>query len=104
MPLYRIHRLRESVRQQFRWAPHTIGFTFIKPKDYEQVASIEAPRPYGVWLALKDTEQPLQLGDVLESDSGDLRIYKYVGFEEARWQLPEVAAKPAEVADHSPAS
>jgi hypothetical protein len=90
MASYRIHRLRESVRQQFRWAPHTIGLTTVKPKDYEQVHSLEAATPYAVWLTLKDSESALQVGDILESDSGDLRIYKYVGFEEAQWQLPEV--------------
>ena len=86
MRSYRIYRLKESVRQQFRWAPHTIGITIVKQKDYEQVHSTEAVGPYAVWMQLKDTESPLQVGDILESESGELRIYKYVGFEEAQWQ------------------
>jgi hypothetical protein len=91
--VYRIYRLKESVRQQFRWAPHTIGVTVVKPKDYEQVQTVEASGPYAVWMTLKDSDSPLQVGDILESDGGELRIYKYVGFEEAQWQVVE--AKPA---------
>jgi hypothetical protein len=91
--VYRIFRLKDSVRQQFRWAPHTIGVTTVKPKDYEQIHAVEASGPYAVWMQLKDSESALQVGDILQSDSGELRIYKYVGFEEAQWQVPEV--KPA---------
>ena len=91
--MYRIYRLKESVRRQFRWAPHTIGVTVVKPKDYELVHTIDASGPYAVWMQLKDSDSPLQIGDILESGSGELRIYKYVGFEEAQWQVVE--AKPA---------
>jgi hypothetical protein len=90
MPHYRIYRMKESVRQQFRWAPHTIGVTNAKPKDYEPYHDVDASGPYAVWMELKDTEQALQVGDILEADTGELRIYKYVGFEQAQWQLPEV--------------
>ena len=88
--VYRIYRMKDSARQQFRWAPHTIGVTAVKPKDYEQIQTTEAPSPYSVWMRLNDSETPLQVGDILESESGELRIYKYVGFEEAQWQVPEV--------------
>jgi hypothetical protein len=87
---YRIHRLREAARTQFRWAPHTAGLTSIKPKDYESAGEVEASSPYLAWTLLKDTEAPLQPGDVLESDDGSLRIYKFVGFEEAQWHVPDV--------------
>jgi hypothetical protein len=90
MYVYRIYRMKESARHQFRWAPHTIGITNAKPRDYELTGTVEAPTPYGVWIALKDTPEPLQVGDILESESGELRIYKYVGFEEAQWVLPEM--------------
>ena len=93
MPMFKIYRLRDSVRQQFRWAPHTIGITAVKQKDYEQIACAEASGPYAVWMQLKDSPNPLQVGDILEIEGGELRIYKYVGFEEARWQVPE--ARPA---------
>jgi hypothetical protein len=39
---------------------------------------------------LRESEQALEIGDVLETESGGLRICKYVGFEEAEWIVPEV--------------
>ena len=90
MPLYRIFRMREDKRQQFRWAPHTRGATQVKPKDFTEAESVEAPSAYALWSELRETEQALGVGDLLEGPSGDLRIYKYVGFEEAKWVLPEV--------------
>ena len=56
------------------------------------MATVEASTPYAVWMQLKDSAEPLQVGDILESESGELRIYKYVGFEEAQWVLPEMKA------------
>src|SRR5512141_2690387 len=90
MPLYRILRMKDSVRQQFRWAPHTIGVTKVKAKEYDLIHTIEAPNAYSAWMSLKDTDTPLEVGDILEVEGGELRIYKYVGFEEAEWVLPEV--------------
>jgi hypothetical protein len=95
MPSYRIHRLREAVRQQFRFAPHVTGAAVVKPRDYEPDASIEAPSPYAAFFASRETGAALEVGDVLETESGELRIFKYVGFEEARWFVPE--PKPEEV-------
>jgi hypothetical protein len=94
MPAYQIHLLRESQRQQFRWAPHTSGVTIAKPKDYEKGRVVEAASPYAVWLALRGTDEELQVGDLLEVDGGELRILKYIGFEEARWYVPEPVAAP----------
>jgi len=94
MPVYQIHRLRESQRQQFRWAPHTSGTTIAKLKDYEPASTVEAESPYAAWLSLRDTDLALRVGDILEIPGGDLRICKYIGFEEARWFVPE--APPAQ--------
>jgi hypothetical protein len=90
MAQFRIFRMKDSVRQQFRWSPHTIGVTVAKPKDYEESGAVEATGPYAVWMALKDTDKPLEVGDILEVETGELRIYKYVGFEEAQWFIPEL--------------
>ena len=90
MPTYRIHRMKENPRQSFRWAAHTAGAASVKPRDYEPDADVEAPSPYAVWSLLAGSERPLQVGDLLEEADGSLRICKYVGFEEARWVLPEV--------------
>lgn len=67
----------------------------MKAKDYEQIAEADANGPYAVWMARKDTPDALQVGDILEAESGELRIYKYVGFEEARWFVPAAETAPA---------
>ena len=108
MPSYRIHRLKEHLRQQFRSAPHVSGTAGVKPRDYlpgvvagvaagESAAEfsgeiISASSPYAAFFELKDGAAPLAPGDLLEDENGALRIFKYVGFEEARWVLPEVPA------------
>ncbi|MDP8979789.1 MAG: hypothetical protein M3O35_04260 [Acidobacteriota bacterium] len=97
MPAYQIHRLKESHRQSFRWAPHTSGVTTVKPKDYEPGTMVEAPSPYALWLELRESDDALQVGDLLESDGAELRIFKYVGFEEARWLAPEIPAAAPEL-------
>jgi hypothetical protein len=112
MPLYRIYRMKDLPRQQFRWAPHTSGATVVKPKDYEpkqgeakqgqECATVEALSPYAAWVVLRGSATPLDIGDILETE-GELRILKYVGFEEARWYVPEPAAAAA-AGDHSPVS
>ena len=35
MACYRIHRIRETMKEQFRWQAHTGGTATVKPKDYE---------------------------------------------------------------------
>jgi len=92
MATYHIYRLKEEQRQRLRWAPHTSGASGVKPKDYEKTDPVEAAGVYAVWARLKDGDQALQIGDLLESDGGQLFICKYVGFEEARWVLPELNA------------
>src|ERR1700681_4648236 len=94
MPAYQIHRLKDNQRQHFRWAPHTSGVTIAKPKDYEPGQVAEGASPYAVWLAMRGTEQELQVGDLLEVEGGELRILKYIGFEEARWHVPEPVPAP----------
>lgn len=102
MPSYRIHRLKDSARQQFRHAPHVQGVATVKPRDYEAADMIDASTPYAAFFALRDAGTPLQVGDVLETETAELRIFKYVGFEEARWLVVEPKAeaesKPDEVA------
>lgn len=90
MPLYRLYRMKEDKRQQFRWAPHTSGVTQVKPKDFDEAGSFEAENAYCLWTLLRGTPDALQIGDLLELPSGELRIFKFVGLEEAKWVLPEV--------------
>jgi hypothetical protein len=99
MATYRIHRLKNHLRHSFRHAPHVSGAANVKARDYvppvnahgEVIlgAVVEAPTPYAAYFALRGTETPLEPGDLLESETGDLRIFKFVGFEEARWVVPD---------------
>ena len=93
MPAYQIHRLKETPRQQFRWAPHTPGVTIVKLKDYEPGPVVEAATPYALWIELRESDTRLAVGDLIEDPSGQLRILKYIGFEEARWYVPEPAVR-----------
>jgi len=95
MAAYRIYRMKEQASQQFRWAPHVSGATQIKRKDYDEAGSIEAANEYAAWEQMKSAERPLDVGDLLETDAGDLRICKYIGFEAAAWVLPPVEPAPA---------
>src|SRR6185369_7417019 len=97
MPSYRIHRIKDHLRQPFRHAPHVSGAASVKPRDYSPGDAIEAATPYAAYFAMREAGQPLEPGDLLESEGGELRIFKFVGFEEARWVLPEspAAAAPA---------
>jgi len=89
MPAYRIHRMKDTPRQQFRWAPHVSGSASVKPKDYEENGRVEGANEYDAWQQLRQSDRPLAVGDLLESEDGQLRICKYVGFEPAQWVLPE---------------
>jgi|SRR5215472_7983173 len=94
MARYRIHRLKDTPREAFRWAAHTGGTAIIKPKDYDSSGEVEGVTPYAAWKVLTSEGQPLRPGDVLESlnvegEPADLRIAKYIGFEPAQWWSPE---------------
>jgi hypothetical protein len=90
MPHYRIYRMKDSPRQQFRWAPHLSGCASLKPKEYEARGEVDALHEYDAWQRMRESEDPLVVGDLLETDDGQLRICKYVGFEPAQWVLPEI--------------
>jgi hypothetical protein len=94
MPNYRVFRMKDSPRQQFRWAPHVSGSATVKPRDYEPGDQIEAVNEYDAWRQLRESNQPLGVGDLLETEDGQLRICKYVGFEPAQWVLPEPTTVP----------
>src|SRR3984957_11541951 len=80
MPHYRIYRMKDSPRQQFRWAPHLSGCASLKPKEYEPRGEVQARHEYEAWQLMRDSQ---------ETEDGQLRICKYVGFEPAQWVLPE---------------
>jgi hypothetical protein len=107
MSRYRIYRLKDAPRENFRWAPHIGGLALVKPKDYEVAGEAEAPGPYAAWKNLAVEGRPLHAGDLIETitaggSPGDLVIAKYIGFEPAKWQVPEIKSEsgfaPAESA------
>jgi hypothetical protein len=100
MAQYRIHRIKDTPRESFRWAAHTGGLAVVKPKDYEPDGMVEAATAYAAWRALGSEARPLRPGDLLEivtpDDSpGILQIAKYIGFEPARWYVPEPKSEGA---------
>lgn len=94
--------MKDSPRQQFRWAPHVSGTANAKLKDYDEQGHVEALHEYDAWRILKEQGSPLCVGDLLESEGGPLRICKYVGFEPAQWVVPE-PKHPAEPPAAAPA-
>ena len=93
--LFRIHRMKETAREAFRWAAHTSGLAIAKPKDYEAAGDVEAASAYDAWKQLRDGDRPLNTGDILEDESGTLLIAKYIGFERAQWWVPEPKPVPS---------
>src|SRR5882724_8717253 len=90
MPNFRIYRMKEAPSQSFRWSPHVSGAAQVKLKDYEPPAGgVAAPHEYAAWTLLRTTGNPLRVGDLLETEAGELRICKYVGFEKAAWMQVE---------------
>lgn len=103
MPRYRVHRIRETPRENFKWAAHTGGEVIVKLKDYEAGRIVDASTPYAAWKLLVDEREALVPGDLLEiledvdenvlpnppEKPPQLLIAKYIGFEPARWFVPE---------------
>ena len=92
MPHYRVHRMKDAPRENFRWAPHTGGLAVAKPKDYDPSEEIESDNPYAAWKELRADGRPLRPGDLLETlgVAPQLQIAKYIGFEPAQWFVPEL--------------
>ena len=51
MPTYRIHRLKDHLRQQVRFAPHVSGTALVKPRDYQPATTGGQHRRAGHLLA-----------------------------------------------------
>jgi hypothetical protein len=95
MVSFRIYRMRPHVKQSFRWAPHVSGLATVKQRDYLPGSEFQAPDEYALWAELRNSEEALELGDLVEAGGeaggGVLKICKFVGFESAKWAETEVA-------------
>ena len=94
--------MKQAPRENFRWAAQTGGLAIVKPKDYDFTGEVEAPTPYAAWKMLKASSNPLDAGDLLETVGqggapGELLIAKYIGFEPAKWYIPEPKAAAVEL-------
>ena len=102
--------MKQLTDQQVRFAPHVSGTALVKPRDYQLLPEgeaaaqeqVEASSPYAAFFALRDSGKPLDVGDLLEDENGSMRIFKFVGFEEAQWVLPE-PKPPVEIQEQSAA-
>ncbi len=66
----------------------------VKQKDYDVDSEVEAATPYALWSDSKAGGSDLCPGDVLETVRedgvpGELQIFKYIGFEPAKWWIAE---------------
>lgn len=70
----------------------------VKMKDYELgTEEIEAASAYALFNGLRESKDAMRVGDMLELPDGGLRIFKYVGLEEASWWVPPVKGENAGV-------
>ena len=74
------------------------GTALVKARDYRSGREVEAASPYQAFFALRDSAEPLEVGDLLEC-GGILHIFKFVGMEAASWVAAET--QPEEVSASS---
>jgi hypothetical protein len=100
MASFRVYRMRPHVKQYFRWAPHVSGLATVKARDYQPGGEFEAANEYALWAALRNSDQALEVGDLVELGGGGgvLKICKFVGFESAKW-LETETAHPSSVSE-----
>ena len=99
MPSYKVFRLKENLRAHFRQLPHLSGTAPLKLRDYVEGVEVTAGNRYAAWMELKNTNDPLQVGDAMVEDGANVFVVKFVGLEPAEWIVTEL--KPIEAAAES---
>ncbi len=71
----------------------------VKARDYDAGGEFQAVTPYALWSSMKAQGTDLSPGDVLEvvrenEPVTELHIFKYIGFEPAKWWIPEPKPEP----------
>ena len=90
MPAYKVFRLKENLRPHFRQLPHLSGTAQLKLKDYVEGVDVTAGNRYAAWMEMKNTNDPLQVGDALVEEGAAVFVVKFVGLEPAEWIVPEI--------------
>jgi hypothetical protein len=111
MPTYKVLYLKDQAAiDRFRAQPPPDGVTSIKAKDYEQVATIDAPHEYAVWRMLQGEDSAQQnvprqmgVGDVLEIEGAKPRVCRFSGFDDAAWWVFQHKAKTTDESGQEPA-
>jgi hypothetical protein len=89
MPCYRLFFLRDRYVSSYREGPpHTKPYQ-LRIRDYEEGGEAKAATPYAAWKSLRnhsDARRSFGVGDALESDTGELLVLNYWGFDVAHWQ------------------
>lgn len=92
MPRYRMHYLKDSALRAFRESPPSDKPYTLRMRDYEARGEIEASSPYTAWKLLQREEPHPQyprkfgVGDVLETESSELLLLNFWGFDSAQWR------------------
>lgn len=109
MPTYKVLYLKDqSLIERFQSHIPAEGPASLKPKDYVQVAEIEAPNEYAVWKMLQGDGatarelRPMVVGDALEVEPGKPRVCRFAGFDDAVWFTFEPKPKDAVPATDAP--
>ncbi len=104
MPSYKVFYLKERQIPAYRQGTPRPQPYHLKPSDYEEGPTIEAPSPYAVWKLLEDRTEEyagsrnLVVGDVLQTEGSPIVVMNFWGFDEATWQEPKSdITAPAEV-------
>jgi hypothetical protein len=91
MARYRIFYLNDSrITARRESAPKPKG-TLLQPRHYDDQGEIEAESPYDVWKRLQGEEagqrgiRTLGVGDAIETESREVLICNFWGFDRAQW-------------------
>ena len=105
MARYRIFYLKDSYVTARRESPPKPKGASLQPRHYEDLGEMEAESPYDVWERLQGEEaerrgiRKLGVGDAIETESPEVLICNFWGFDRAQWHsaetLPETAADSA---------
>lgn len=95
MARYRIFYLKDSHITARREGPPKSKDTLLQPRHYEEQGELEAESPYDVWERLQGEEaerrgiRKLGVGDAIETETREVLICNFWGFDRAKWRSPE---------------